>query len=71
MDIKLLKGTFHFGYAYRAGDTTGAVPDEIAKEWIKTGYAIPVGIKERPVKEQKPEVKTTVITRSKNRPVKK
>ena len=61
MDIKFLKGTFHLGYAYRAGDTTGSLPDETAKELIKTGYAIPQGLKKRPT--IKPEVKTTHITR--------
>lgn len=69
MDIKFLKGTFHLGYAYRAGDTTGSLPDELAKELISTGYAIPQGIKKRP--DVMPEVKTTHITRAKKRPIKK
>ena len=62
MHIRILKGTFHLGYAYRAGDTTKSLPDEIAKELVAGGYAVPMELKKRPVKAK---VETTVIERKK------
>jgi hypothetical protein len=72
MDIKFLRGTMHLGYAYRAGDTTGSLPDEKAREFIASGYAIPVELKKRPEKPSvkkpaKAKVETTVIERKKKR----
>ena len=65
MDIKFLKGVFHFGYAYRAGDTTGSLPDKVAKEFIATGYAVPAGLKKRPEKPPEAKVQTTVVRKKK------
>jgi len=63
MKVKFLKGTFHLGYAHRAGDTAD-YPEDIAKRFIKGGYAVLAGERQR-------KVKTTQVTRSKKRPVKK
>ena len=69
MHIKILRGTMHLGYAYRAGDTPTQVPDKTAKELINSGYAVPMELKKRPVKAvvkdtnigRKKKVETTVI----------
>jgi len=70
MDIKIIRATHSLGWAYKAG-MTARLPDEVAKELIEGGYAIPVEGKRRPKKEVKPEVLTTQVTRSRKRPVKK
>jgi len=68
MKVKFIRGTFHLGYAYRAGDTA-SLPEEVAERFIKGKYAILN--EERKRKEVKPKVQTTQITRAKKRPVKK
>jgi len=65
MKVKFIKGTFHLGYAYRAGDGAN-LPDEVAKKFIEGKYAIPQ--EER--KEREPIVEKTVISRAKKRTVK-
>lgn len=65
MHIRILRGTFHLGYAYRAGDTTKSLPDEIAKELIASNYAVPMELKKRPVKPAKAKVETTDIRKKK------
>jgi len=65
MHIRILKGTFHLGYAYRAGDTTKSLPDDEAKKLVAGGYAVPVELKKRPVKPEKAEVQTTDIRKKK------
>jgi hypothetical protein len=67
MDIKFIRSPLHLGYAYRAGDTTGSLPDEIAKILVSDGYAVPL-ISERP-KRLDPEVHTTQIKRRKKNEV--
>jgi len=69
MNIVFLRAAHGLGYAYKAGATTGSLPDEVAQMLIDGGYAKLVGVKKRP-KEKKPEVKTTHVTRSRKRPVK-
>jgi len=68
MNVKFIRGTFHLNLAYRAGDTA-KLNDELAKKLIEAKYAVLNEPRKR--KEVKPEVKTTEITRSKKRPVKK
>ena len=69
MNIKFIRGTIHLGYAHRAGDTAN-YPDEVAKRFVESGYAVENETRKRKAGEQK-QVKTTQQTRSKKRPVKK
>lgn len=69
MDIKIIRSTIGLGWAYKAG-MTARLPDEVAQQLIDGGFAVEVIKKERP-KQVKPEVKTTQVTRSRKRPVKK
>ena len=62
MHIRILKGTFHLGYAYRAGNETKTLADDKCKELIAGDYAVAVKLKKRPVKAK---VETTVIERKK------
>jgi hypothetical protein len=66
MNIKFIKSPIPLGYAYRAGQGAGSLPDHVAQKMIDDGYAILIEKKERP-KEVKPEVKTTQITRARKR----
>jgi hypothetical protein len=68
INVKFLRGTFHLGLAHRAGDTAN-LNDDLAKRLIEGKYAVENIKRQR--KEVKPEVKTTQITRSRKRPVKK
>jgi len=56
IDLKIIRSTIHFGWAYRPGATC-SLPDEVAQMFIKEGYAVAVGLKKR----REPEVFTTDI----------
>lgn len=68
MVIKFLRGAFHLGYAYRAGDVAVSLPEEVCKELIEGKYAIEHSLRKRPEKKpEKAKVQTTDIKRDKER----
>lgn len=65
MDIKFIRGVAHLGYAYRAGQGAGSLPDEKAKWFIEHGYAIEVKDKPRP-KRVRPKVQDTAVKKARD-----
>jgi len=66
MEIKFIRGTFHLGYAYRAGDTAGSLPDDVVKMLVEGGYAVPAKLKTR-LEPKAEEVITPIVKRTRKK----
>jgi hypothetical protein len=69
MVIRFLRSPIGLGYAYRPGETTKSLPDDVCKMMVEQKIAVVVP-DEKP-KRKPPVVKTAVITKTENTAVKR